>query len=192
MMARGAVHYPGIFNYLKESIAKDFNSIRLNTDLITNEDKIINTYEEIKQTNSEIINELSNCVDSTTNKSTYKIDNYTNPDPNNILLNKKTNNNSQILDDSKSNKDTEVIPSQKLSIVMNDKYKNHQIDISKYIKELYKYSVKYNNHFHNTKYNILYILKTHNTKSKLFKELSSCKNYDDMNNIINKQCNLNY
>lgn len=67
---------------------------------------------------------------------------------------------------------------------MKFKHKETNIDIIPFIFEFAELAQRYENAFHNTKYNILYILKTHNTKSNLFKSVSSSKSYEELNKIL--------
>ena len=231
MFARGAVHFPGIFNYIKDNLKIENSILSLkNDELIQEDDLPVNDYEEIDDeiiinnknknkkskdntdydntNNSKLNNYVKNKVNEENkinteieeNKS-YKIDSFTNPDPDKLLNKKLINDNSNdhYFENNKENVDksnkklknnvydekSDVVASQKLSKIMSLKHKNNEINIIDYIKEFLEYAIKYENYFHNSKYNILYILKTHNTKSSLFKDISSCKDYEKMKEIVN-------
>lgn len=49
-------------------------------------------------------------------------------------------------------------------------------DIVEYVKEYFKYAIACGNHYQNTKYCILYMLKTHRHRYDLFKQIHGSKN----------------
>ena len=85
-----------------------------------------------------------------------------------------------------NNKKLEVQESNKLAKVLENKYKDEKIDILPKIKELIQLGIKYNNQFHNTKYNVLYILKTHKNHKELFNKLSHAKDYSSLHELVDK------
>lgn len=50
-----------------------------------------------------------------------------------------------------------------------------ECDITEYVKEYFRLAVQYGNHFQNTKYCILYMLKTHKHRFDLFKQIHGSK-----------------
>jgi len=91
--------------------------------------------------------------------------------------------------ESKIKKNTNHIEmSTKLQRIISLKYdeSNMKVNIMSYIKEYISICIKYENHFHNTKYNVLYILKTHKKYKDLFNKLSQTKSYEQMNETLNE------
>lgn len=150
MLARGAIHFPGLFNFIKQCELKE------QKEQILKEipEVPINTYEEL-----EVEEENKDCE----------------------LLSKKRKKGKE-----EDNKNVDH-QSKNLSKLMESKHAGHQIDVVSFIKELLELSIKFENHFHNTKYNMLYILKTHKSHSKLFNEIQSTKDYEQLKVILNSK-----
>lgn len=150
------MHHPGIFNYIKQKEKeKEREQPKSNQqNHFENKEKI--KYNEISLELNENLEETEN--DTSENKE------------------KKL----------KSNLDN-VDMSNKLEKQIAIKYKESNMDdvnILSYIKEYLSICIKYENHFHNSKYNVLYMMKTHKKYKDLFVKLSQTKNYDQMNEII--------
>lgn len=77
----------------------------------------------------------------------------------------------------KKEKDDDIKVSNKLSKVFEKKYNKQVIDIIPIIKDYIELALRTGNYFHNSKYNTLYILKTHKKHLDLFKKIQSSKNY---------------
>ena len=102
---------------------------------------------------------------------------------NNKINNIKEINNKEIKlnEDVKNNdiKDEEVKISIKLTKELSKKY-NKDIDIIPLVKRYIEICLEYGNNFGNTKYNILYILKTHKKFIELFQKIQKIKEYKNL------------
>ena len=106
---------------------------------------------------------------------------------NNKINNIKEINNKEIKinNDAKNNiiinnkKDEEVKISIKLTKELSKKY-NKDIDIIPLVKRYIEICLQYGNNFGNTKYNVLYILKTHKKFIDLFQKIQKIKDYEKL------------
>lgn len=147
MLARGAVHNPGIFRLYKEYyIENEVELIGDNVDLM-NEYEELDSNESNKNSNHELKETLSN-----TNM-------YGKEDPK---------------------------VSQKLTKVIERKYQkdNIKFDIMPILKEYIEIALKCGNQYKNTKYNLLYILKTHKDYINLFQKIQNLKDYKNICKIL--------
>lgn len=94
-------------------------------------------------------------------------------------------NNPKTQDDNKINDSVQI--SAKLARVLDKKYNNKKIEIIPLIKELLRLCFKYDNVFGNTKYIILYMLKTHRIHSELFKKIQNSKSYSELVAFFNME-----
>jgi tRNA-dihydrouridine synthase len=78
----------------------------------------------------------------------------------------------------------DVQASTKLAKVFENKYKGVFVDIIPQVKEYIEISLKCGNNFHNTKYVVLYILKTHKKHLMVFQKIQTCKNFIEMCKIL--------
>jgi hypothetical protein len=78
----------------------------------------------------------------------------------------------------------DVQASTKLAKVFENKYKGVFVDIIPQVKEYIDISLKCGNNFHNTKYVVLYILKTHKKHLAIFQKIQVCKNFIEMCKIL--------
>ena len=108
---------------------------------------------------------------------------FANDDINNNSLVDKEISNTKAQDDNKINDNMQI--STKLTKVLEKKYNNKKIEIISLIKEFLSLCFKYDNVFGNTKYIILYILKTHRIHSELFKKVQNSKNYSELVTFFN-------
>jgi len=76
--------------------------------------------------------------------------------------------------------ESEVRVSNKLAKIFERKYYNKNIDILFIIKEYIELALKCGNYFHNSKYTVLYILKTHKKHMDLFKKITQSKSYKEL------------
>ena len=82
-----------------------------------------------------------------------------------------------------SNKKSEVQMSVKLTRAIELKYNNKKIDVLPMVKEFVRNALKYKNIFGNTKYIVLYILKTHRNV-ELFQKIQASKKNEDLIEIL--------
>jgi hypothetical protein len=78
----------------------------------------------------------------------------------------------------------DVKVSNKLSTVFEKKYNKQCIDIIPIIKDYVEIGMKYGNNVLNTKYVILYILKTHKKHMEVFNKLHHVKTYEEMCGVL--------
>lgn len=80
------------------------------------------------------------------------------------------------------NDDTEVESSNNLAKIFDMKYNNNSksIDILSILREYVLLAISTSNNFNNTKYNTLYILKTHKHHLKLFQSIQVSKDYTNL------------
>jgi len=173
MLARGAIHNPGLFNDYKNYVEES------SKDILTNDDNLAlidnNTYE----VNNSFDNDLNKSLDSNKSdeKSDYKPDEPKKEDKitsqsSNKRINDKSNN--------KTTSNDDVQLSNKLAKILEFRYSKTEIDIIKYIKEYITIALEYGNIFSNTKYVVLYILKTHKKYIKMFQKIQATKNYKEL------------
>lgn len=87
--------------------------------------------------------------------------------------------------DNNNNKDNcNVQISVKLSSALEKKYNKKAVDILPIIREFMKLCFKYDNVFGNTKYIVLYILKTHKKMIPLFQQIQKVKTYEELSSIL--------
>lgn len=184
MLARGAVHNPEIFELIKNQINKN-NEISINTNpnisynnsidslmlkeendidksktnILNLQDKLINDYEELDQSKDKELKLSSDICEVKNN-------------------NQKEKSNS-VYDDN-------VKESKNLAKIFQRKYKGNKINILPVVKEFIELAEKYENPFHNTKYNSSYILKTHKKEMSYFNAIQKSKTYDDLNKIFSE------
>lgn len=181
MLARGAVHNPNIFKEIKTHIlnkgenngekgGNDFLNKGENLELVLNE----NLDKELK--NDYI--ELSN-ICSINEKNIENENNNIHNEEDKCLLNKKKKN-------SKNEEDSEndVKQSKNLAKIFEIKYGNKIIDIIPIIKEFAQIARNLDYSIQNTKYNCLYILKTHKNHLNLFQKIQKIKTYDDLEKAL--------
>lgn len=153
MIARGAIHNPAIFREYKEKI-------------------IINSTEEVFDNNYKIIEDLP------LNEEGGELELILNNDKDGIFehnkLDGKVNNLEPEEDDNK------LKVSVRLTTALKEKYKDIKIDIVNHITDYIKIAIDTGNSFHNTKYNILYMLKTHKKFIDLFNKIQRMKNYEEL------------
>ena len=165
MFARGAVHNPEIFNMIKKlKISNnELNNLKLKEEEVNIVENILkNEYEEVKE-------------EKKANKETKE------KDENLINFkfkeNEKTKNgNSTLINDNPNN----LKESKNLAKVLEKKYGNTELNTINIVKEFILIAEKYENAFHNTKYNALYILKTHKNHQKYFNLIQKTKNYEEL------------
>ncbi len=77
-------------------------------------------------------------------------------------------------------KNNSVAVSTKLTSVFDDKYGNIEVDIIAILKEYVELALLTGNNFFNTKYNALYMLKTHKKHFEMFDKIQGMKMYDEI------------
>lgn len=181
MLARGAVHNPNIFKEIKTHIlnkcegngekgSNDFLNKGENLELLLNE----NLDKELK--NDYI--ELSNiCSINEKNIENENVNIHNEEDK--CLLNKKKKNNKN-----EEDSENDVKQSKNLAKIFEIKYENKVIDIIPIIKEFAKIARNLDYSIQNTKYNCLYILKTHKNHLNLFQKIQKIKTYDDLDKAL--------
>lgn len=187
MLARGAVHNPGIFNDIKQ-ISKNTNT---NSEIKEKkEEEIINNTsnnnlslkeEEDTKSNEEQIKQIKNSILLVNEYQELEDKDEKDKEDNDDINNKNDKNNTKKI---KKQDNNEVKESKNLAKIFFKKYEHNDFDVLPYVKEFIEYAEKYENAFHNTKYNASYILKTHKKHMNVFNEIQKSKTYNDLNNIF--------
>lgn len=173
MLARGAVHNPNIFNELKKHILNKKTNLKSDetSDIINLNEELLNDYTEL--------NKHDNFDDNIDQKIDYKIDDKIDDKIDGKYLNKKKK---ETKDDEESTDD--IKQSKNLAKIFEIKYNNAIIDIVPIIKEFVKIAKELDYSIQNTKYNCLYILKTHKNHLNLFQKIQKIKTYEDIEKAI--------
>lgn len=169
MIARGAVHNPNIFNELKKHIMNKKTDLKSDetSDIINLNEELFNDYTEL--------NKNDNIDEKIDEKNDDKIDDKIDGK----YLNKKKK---EKKDDEESTDD--IKQSKNLAKIFEIKYNNAIIDIVPIIKEFVKIAKELDYSIQNTKYNCLYILKTHKNHLNLFQKIQKIKTYEDIEKAI--------
>jgi len=92
----------------------------------------------------------------------------------------------------KNTNDSDVKVSYKLTKIFEKKYINREIDIVPILREYVEIALKTGNNFHNSKYIVLYILKTHKKYVELFRKIQNSKNYKEMSELLDIKDKFEY
>jgi tRNA-dihydrouridine synthase len=111
------------------------------------------------------------------------------PDDDNIVpninsSNKKSDKTTHSSKKINNDDETDLRVSNKLSKIFEKKYTNTHIDIVPTVKEYLELALKTGNNFKNSKYNILYILKTHKNHMDLFKKIQNSKSFEELSTFL--------
>jgi tRNA-dihydrouridine synthase len=173
MMARGAIHNPNIFNEYKNQTLtytdyleygnddEDEKQFLNNNDYEIDSSNLVLNPKEIIETKDKELNKDLNCNHSRKNK-------------------KNQNEASFCAED-------EMKVSNNLAKVFDKKYNKKYIDIMPIVKEYVQIALQVGNNFNNSKYSILYILKTHKKHMDIFKKIQSSRNFEELSKLLNME-----
>jgi len=82
------------------------------------------------------------------------------------------------------NNEEDLRISNRLSKIFEKKYTKNVIDIVPILRDFVELCLETGNAFNNSKYNVLYILKTHKKQLELFEKIQNSKNYEEMCSIL--------
>jgi tRNA-dihydrouridine synthase len=80
----------------------------------------------------------------------------------------------------RKNSEEDLSFSVKLSKALEKKYNYKFIDIVPIVRDYTEIALRTGNNFHNTKYNVLYMMKTHKNYLELFQKIQQTKNYEQL------------